>query len=95
MVQGTISAGLGTVVMVNRITLMVGPESAPIKRTIADKRDEGQLVDATFGRRTRSVIFLDDGCVLLSSIQPETLGDRIDKALSYSTATLIEAGEVA
>jgi extracellular matrix regulatory protein A len=51
-------------------------ESAPIKRIISDARERGQLVDATYGRRTRAVIITDSGHVILSAIQPETVANR-------------------
>lgn len=55
---------------------IVSPESAPIKRIISDARERGQLVDATYGRRTRAVIITDSGHVILSAIQPETVANR-------------------
>ncbi|MEL7328753.1 MAG: DUF370 domain-containing protein, partial [Cyanobacteria bacterium J06559_1] len=54
----------------------VSPESAPIKRVISEARDRGELVDATYGRRTRAVIVTDSGHVVLSAIQPETVAHR-------------------
>lgn len=51
-------------------------ESAPIKRIIQDARDSGSLIDATYGRRTRAVIVMDSGHVILSAIQPETVANR-------------------
>ena len=55
---------------------IVSPESAPIKRIITDARERGQLVDATYGRRTRAVIITDSSHVILSAIQPETVANR-------------------
>lgn len=62
----------------NRIISIVSPESAPIKRIITVARDENKLVDATYGRRTRAVIVTDSDHVILSAVQPETVGGRID-----------------
>ncbi|MDR2939388.1 MAG: DUF370 domain-containing protein [Clostridiales bacterium] len=73
-----INIGFGSQVQANRVISIVSPESAPIKRIITEKRDEKFLVDATFGRRTRSVIVVDSGHVILSSIQPETIASRIN-----------------
>ena len=56
---------------------IVSPESAPIKRIIQDSRERGLLVDATFGRRTRAVIIMDSGHVILSALQPETVAGRV------------------
>ena len=61
----------------SKIVAIVSPDSAPIKRIISDSRDSGQLIDATFGRRTRAVIFTDSGHIVLSAIQPETIAGRI------------------
>ncbi|NJN85579.1 MAG: DUF370 domain-containing protein [Leptolyngbyaceae cyanobacterium SL_7_1] len=71
-----INIGFGNIVSANRVVAIVSPESAPIKRIITDARDRGQLVDATYGRRTRAVIIADSGHVILSAIQPETVANR-------------------
>ncbi len=72
-----INIGFGNIVLAGRIIAIVSPESAPIKRFIQDGRDEGKLIDATYGRRTRAVIVMDSGHIILSSIQPETVANRI------------------
>jgi len=59
-----------------RLIAIVSPESAPIKRIITEARERGHLVDATYGRRTRAVIIMDSGHVILSAIQPETVAGR-------------------
>ena len=78
-----INIGFGNMVSANRLVAVVSPESAPIKRIISDARDNGQLVDATYGRRTRAVIITDSGHIILSAVQPETVagrfGDKTDK----------------
>jgi extracellular matrix regulatory protein A len=71
-----INIGFGNIVSANRVIAIVSPESAPIKRIINDARDRGQLIDATYGRRTRAVIISDSGHVVLSAIQPETVANR-------------------
>ena len=71
-----INIGFGNIVSANRVVAIVSPESAPIKRIITDARERGQLVDATYGRRTRAVIIMDSSHVVLSSIQPETVANR-------------------
>ena len=55
---------------------MLFRSSAPIKRLISDAREQGKLIDATYGRRTRAVIITDSGHIVLSSIQPETVANR-------------------
>lgn len=72
-----INIGFGNIVMSSRIISIVSPESAPLKRMIQDSREKGLLIDATYGRRTRAAIFTDSGHIILSSIQPETIANRI------------------
>jgi len=72
-----ISIGFGNFVSAGRIIAIVSPESAPIKRMIADVREKSMLIDATYGRRTRAVIITDNGTVVLSALQPETITSRI------------------
>jgi extracellular matrix regulatory protein A len=71
-----INIGFGNIVSANRVIAIVSPESAPIKRIITDARERGELIDATYGRRTRAVIITDSGHVVLSAIQPETVANR-------------------
>jgi hypothetical protein len=71
-----INIGFGNIVAANRVVAIVSPESAPIKRIISDARERGQLVDATYGRRTRAVMIADSGHIILSAIQPETVAHR-------------------
>ncbi len=63
--------------MMNRVVAIVSPESAPIKRSVQEARERGILIDATHGRRTRAVIITDSSSIILSSLQPETLANRI------------------
>lgn len=72
-----INIGFGNIVLANRIVAIVSPESAPIKRIIQESRENGKLVDATYGRRTRAVIITDSEHIILSSVQPETVANRI------------------
>ena len=72
-----INIGFGNMVSAARIIAIVSPESAPIKRIIQDVRERGELIDATYGRRTRAVLIMDSGHVILSAIQPETIASRI------------------
>ena len=73
-----VAIGFGNLVSVERIISIVSPESAPIKRMIQDVREKGLLIDASFGRSTRSVIVMDSGNIILSAIPPETLAVRIE-----------------
>lgn len=74
-----INIGFGNIVSANRIISIVSPETAPIKRIVQDAKDKGMAVDATYGRRTRAVIIMDSGHVILSAVQPETVAGRLDK----------------
>lgn len=74
-----ISIGFGNLVSAERIISIVSPESAPIKRMIQDAREKGLLIDASFGRSTRSVIVMDSGNVILSAMQTDTLAARIEE----------------
>ncbi|MCU0549042.1 MAG: DUF370 domain-containing protein [Leptolyngbya sp. Prado105] len=71
-----INIGFGNIVSASRIIAIVAPESAPIKRIITDAREGEKLIDATYGRRTRAVIVMDSGHIVLSAIQPETVANR-------------------
>lgn len=73
-----INIGFGNIVSANRIITIVSPESAPIKRLIQESKDKGNAVDATCGRKTRAVLIMDSGHVILSAIQPETIASRLD-----------------
>ena len=72
-----INIGFGNIVAANRIISIISPESAPIKRIIQEARDNGTLIDATYGRRTRAVIVTDSGHIILSAVQPETVANRL------------------
>ncbi len=73
-----INIGFGNIVSAERVISIVSPESAPIKRIVQDAKDSKMAIDATYGRRTRSVIIMDSGHIILSAIQPETIAGRVD-----------------
>ena len=77
-----INIGFGNIVSAERIVAIVSPESAPIKRMVQEAKDNKTAVDATYGRRTRAVLIMDSGHVILSAVKPETVGGRIDKTIS-------------
>ena len=72
-----VNIGFGNIVSAERIVAIVSPESAPIKRAITEARERSVLIDATYGRRTRAVVFTDSGHVILSAVQPETVANRL------------------
>lgn len=73
-----INIGYGNMVSAERIVSLVSPDSAPIKRLIQEARDDGRAIDATFGRKTKAVIIMDSGHIILSSLVTDTLADRIN-----------------
>ena len=72
-----INIGFGSMVAAGRVLSMLSPDSAPIKRIVQEERDKGGLIDATYGRRTRAVLIMDSGHVVLSALQPETVAGRL------------------
>ena len=77
-----VNIGFGNIVSAERIVAIVSPESAPIKRMVQESKDNKTAVDATYGRRTRAVIIMDSGHVILSAVQPETVAARLDKDIN-------------
>ena len=73
-----VNIGFGNMVSQERIISIISPESAPIKRMIQEAKDSKTAIDATYGRRTRSVIIMDSGHIVLSAVQPETIASRAD-----------------
>lgn len=71
-----INVGFGNIVSGSRVIAIVSPESAPIKRIIQEAKERGMVIDATCGRRTRSVIVTDSDHIILSAIQTETIAGR-------------------
>lgn len=73
-----INIGFGNAVPSNRLVAIVSPESAPIRRIITEAREQSMLIDATCGRRTRAVVVMDSGHIILSAVQAETIAHRTD-----------------
>lgn len=73
-----INIGYGNFASANRLIAIISPESAPVKRIVQDAREGRTLIDATYGRRTRAVLVMDSGHVILSAVQPETVAHRLD-----------------
>jgi regulator of extracellular matrix RemA (YlzA/DUF370 family) len=88
-----INIGFGNMVSAGRLIAVVSPESAPIKRIITDAREKGQLIDATYGRRTRAVIITDCVYIILSAIQPETVAGRLSAKSEQETPEVPDDGE--
>ena len=71
-----INIGFGSFIAARRVLVVLDPDSAPIKRVVQEARDRGMLIDASYGRKTKSVILMDTDHVILSAVQPETLQAR-------------------
>lgn len=75
-----LTIGFGNIISADRVVAIVTPDSAPIRRIIQEAKEQGMLIDATCGRRTRAVIIADSDHIILSAIQPETIAHRMDSA---------------
>ena len=73
-----VNIGFGNVVAAGRIVAIVSPDSSPIKRIIQDARERNAVIDATHGRRTRAVVVMDSGHIVLCALQTETLANRLN-----------------
>ena len=71
-----VNIGFGSMVATGRMLSVLSPDSAPIKRMIQEARDRGMLIDASYGRKTKSVILMDTDHVILSALTPEVLAQR-------------------
>lgn len=80
-----VNIGFGNLIHAWRVISMVSPESAPIKRMIQDVREKGLLIDASFGRSTRTVIVMDSGHVILSALSPDVLAQRFAEKTEEDT----------
>ena len=70
-----VNIGFGNIIAANKIVAIVSPDSAPIK-------DAGTAIDATCGRKTRAVLIMDSGHIILAAVQPETVAGRVDKDIT-------------
>lgn len=71
-----INIGFGSMIAARRVLAMMEPDSAPIKRVVQEARDRGMLIDASYGRKTQTVILMDTDHVILSALTPEVLAQR-------------------
>lgn len=71
-----INIGFGSMVAASRVLAVLEPDSAPIKRTIQEARERGMLIDASYGRKTQTVILMDTDHVILSALTPEAIAER-------------------
>ena len=69
--------GFGNIVNVDKVVSIVVPDAAPVKRLVQKAKDEGRIIDASAGRRTKAVLIMENNTVVLSSLLPETIASRI------------------
>ena len=72
-----INIGFGSLVAAQRILALMDPDSAPIKRVVQEARERGMLIDASYGRKTKTVSLMDTDHVILSGLTPDVLGERL------------------
>ena len=80
-----LNIGFGNMVSVNRIIAIASPDSAPIKRLVAEAKEDNRVIDASCGRRTRAVIITDSEHIILSAIQTETITNRLTNGFEDDT----------
>ena len=80
-----INIGFGNLISAQRLIAMVSPDSAPVKRLVQESRDRGMLIDATYGRKTASVLIMDSDHVVLSALAPERLAPRLGMKVADMT----------
>ena len=73
-----INIGFGNMILDERVVVLVPPDSAPAKRTVAEAKEKGRIIDCTSGRRTKSVIITDSDHVIISALTPETVANRLN-----------------
>ncbi len=74
--DAVINIGFGNYVLASRVVGIINPASSPMRRLREDARSEGRLIDATQGRKTRSILVTDSNHIILSAVQPETISQR-------------------
>lgn len=90
--MGLLNVGFGNMINSTKLVAVINPDSAPAKRLVQTARDDGRVIDATQGRRTRAVLIMDDDHIVLSALQPETLAGRYrGRELSIETVHEIPA----
>jgi regulator of extracellular matrix RemA (YlzA/DUF370 family) len=85
--------GFGNILVMNRVVAMAAPNSAPTKRTVQEAKSKGQLIDMTNGRRTKVVIFIDSGHIILAALAPETIAGRLQTGRGSSGIKLEQSDE--
>ena len=79
-----INIGFGSLIAAGRVLSILEPDSAPIKRVVQEARERGMLIDASYGRKTKSVILMDTDHVILSAMTTDTLAARWTQKTEHS-----------
>ena len=77
-----INIGFGSMISASRVVAVVNPDSAPVKRIAQEAKEKGNAIDATYGRKTKSVIITDTDHVVLSALPPETIANRLNNEVN-------------
>ena len=88
-----IHIGFGNIVNTAKIIAIVSPDSAPIKRLVQNAREKGFAIDATQGRKTKSVLVMENSQVVLSALLPETIAGRVQAGMESSEEGMEETDE--
>lgn len=89
-----VNVGFGNVVNSNKIISIISPEAAPIKRMVQTAKDNGMAIDATCGRRTKAVIVMESGHLILSALLPETIAGRVNQVTPLNQKELSDPQEM-
>lgn len=84
-----VNVGFGNLVNERKLVCVVSPDAAPVKRMVQMAKDEQRAVDATCGRKTRAVLVMDNGQIVLSSLMPDTIRIRVDAACKSDAGLVI------
>lgn len=76
-----VNIGYGNLVNTNKMIAVVSPDAAPVKRMIQSAKDTGMAIDGTCGRKTKAVLVMENGSVVLSALLPETIANRVNNEI--------------
>ncbi len=82
-----IHIGFGNIVNAAKIIAIVSPDSAPVKRLVQKAKEDGTVIDATQGRKTKSVLVMEDSRIVLSALLPETIAGRVQSDINDAEET--------
>lgn len=83
-----INIGYGNVISAEKVVCVISPDSAPIKRLVQEARENGKAVDATYGRKTRAVIIMNNGYIILTPQHVETIAGRLNSEINLDEGTM-------